>query len=247
MNLLCVSWEAVGQSGKALLSDIMQTKGVLTSYDVDFEVAGDYIDTWDMTKGTWGVKYFYADRPEWNDPSAPEIDYTDCWIADDGEGNWVPVNPELLPGASFWLNHKGADIPALNFTGQVFTETGSYTLVGGQMNLCGNPYPTVLDLNTKAGQVVIVGATSYDVDFEVPGDYIDTWNFEVGSWGAKYFYADRPEWNDPSAPEIDYTDCWIADDGEGNWIPTPTQIPVGSGFWYNAKANATLTFLGIGK
>ena len=208
MNLLTVSWESVGKDGKAHLKDIMATDD-LVSYTEDM-VPGDYINTWNMTKGDWGPIYYYIDLPSY--------ELADCWINDSLE----KVDVTLEPGSSFWLYHKGANIDALPFAGQVCTGCKGYTLTGGQMNLCGNPYPTTLDLNSKAGQVSIVGATSYTEDM-VPGDYINTWDFNKCDWGPVYYYIDLPSY--------ELADCWINDSLQ----PSDTAIQPGAGFWYFAK------------
>ena len=99
MNLLCVSWETVGNTeGKATLNDVMDTS-LLTSYSADGETAGDYIDTWDMENGNWGPRYFYVDQAvAWEDAA-----YADTWTDD----SLVPVASTALPvGAGFWYNAK---------------------------------------------------------------------------------------------------------------------------------------------
>ena len=235
-NLLAVNWESVGKDGKAFLKDIMATEK-LTSINEDGEnYSGDYIDTWSFENGSWGATYQYCARPDWNDPSAPEFDYTDCWMDQDG----LPANPEMAPGDAFWLFAK-ADVEGLVFNGQVGngSSAGVITLVKGA-NLLANAKPVELNLS-DANQVVIGGAkTSINEDGDnYSGDYIDTWSFENGSWGATYQYCARPDWNDPSAPEFDYTDCWMDQDG----LPASTAIPGGTGFWYFAKeAGVTVLF-----
>ena len=217
MNLLTVSWESVGNTdNKANLKDVMSTEG-LTSYTADM-VAGDYIDTWDMAAGNWGSTYYYIDLPEFELP--------DQWI----DISLAPAEILLDPGSSFWLYHKGEDIPALAFKGQVTTATTGYTLTGGRMNLCGNPYPTTLDLNASAGQVTITGATSYTADME-PGDYIDTWDLVNSNWGDTYYYI--------NLPEFELVDQWI----DISLAPATIAIQPGAGFWYYAKnPGTTLTF-----
>ncbi len=227
MNLLSVAWETVGNAqGKATLNDVMDTSR-LTSYSADGETAGDYIDTWNMETGNWGPRYYYAnlgDSPDWG------ADYTDTWM----DGDFAPCNPAIEPGSAFWLKAVN-DIDDFPFNGQVVTDGVAYTLTAGQMNLCANPYPTTLNLNDKS-QVVITGATSYSADGETAGDYIDTWNLSTANWGPRYYYAnlgDSPDWG------ADYADTWM----DGDFAPVDdTAISVGSGFWYNAKGTATLTF-----
>lgn len=220
MNLLTVSWESVGSTdNKANLKDVMSTEG-LTSYTADME-PGDYIDTWDMVNGNWGFTYYYIDLPEFELP--------DQWI----DGSLAPAEILMDPGSSFWLYHKGDDIPALAFKGQVTAATSGYTLTGGKLNLCGNPYPTTLDLNASAGQVTITGATSYTADME-PGDYIDTWDLVTSNWGFTYYYINLPEFG--------LADQWI----DGSLAPATTDIQPGAGFWYYAKnPGTTLTFTKI--
>ena len=219
MNLLTISWESVGKDGKAHLKDIMSTDG-LTSYTADL-VPGDYIDTWDMANGNWGPTYFYINLPEFELP--------DQWIDD----SLAPADIAMEPGSSFWLYHKGDTIDALPFAGQVCTGCKGYTLTGGKMNLCGNPYPALLDLNAKSGQVTITGATSYTEDL-VPGDYIDTWGLTSCNWGPTYFYIDLPAFELP--------DQWI----DASLAPASTDIQPGAGFWYFAKnPGVSLTFTEI--
>lgn len=225
MNLLCVSWETVGNTqGKATLNDVMDTS-LLTSYSADGETAGDYIDTWNMEAGNWGPTYYYVDQPEaWEDTA-----YTDTWA----DGDLVPCNPAVEPGSAFWL-YSSKDIASFSFRGQVMTDGVAYTLTAGKMNLCANPYPTVLNLNDKT-QVTLTGKTSYGADGETVGDYIDTWDLASGNWGPTYYYVDQAvAWEDAA-----YADTWT----DGDLVPVEsTEIPVGAGFWYNAKAPVTMTF-----
>lgn len=230
MNLLCVSFEKVG-ADKVYLKDVMETKD-LVSYDDD---EGDTIETWNPTVGSWGTKYFYVNQPDWDDD--PTM-WADTWFYEDEEsGDWIPCNPEMESGASFWLNRKGGDIAALGFAGQVSGTTHVFTPFGGQMNLCGNPLPTVLNLADKS-VVEITGATSYD---DEEGDTVETWNPAVGSWGTKYFYVNQPDWDDD--PTL-WADTWFYEDEEsGDWIPGATAIPAGTGFWYHAiNSGVTITF-----
>ena len=225
MNLLCVSWETVGNTeGKATLNDVMDTS-LLTSYSADGETAGDYIDTWDMENGNWGPRYFYVDQAvAWEDAA-----YADTWTDD----SLVPCNPAVEPGSAFWL-YSNKDIASFSFRGQVMTDGTAYTLTAGRMNLCANPYPMVLNLNDK-NQVTLTGKTSYSADGETAGDYIDTWDLAAGNWGPRYFYVDQAvAWEDAA-----YADTWTDD----SLVPVAsTALPVGAGFWYNAKAPVTLTF-----
>ena len=222
MNLLTISWESVGKNGKADLKDVMETKD-LTPFDVAAEATKDYIDTWDMENGNWGKTYYYVDAPE-IDPS-----YADTWCNDSLE----PVSVEMNPGSSFWLFHVGEDIEKLGFAGQVYNANMGYTLTQGKMNLCGNPFPTELNLNDKS-QVVIANPTSFDVATESTKDYIDTWDLTTGNWGKTYYYVNAPE-IDPS-----FADTWCNDSLEP--VET-TAIQAGAGFWYRAYGEGTtLTF-----
>ena len=231
MNLLTVSFETVGnEAGKATLKDVMSRDG-LVSYSEDGETAGDYIDTWDMENGNWGKTYYYVNQPSWNEG---EIDYTDTWM----DADFVPGNPEMVSGSSFWLFHNGEDIDALTFAGQVAAGSKAYTLTGGKMNLCGNPLPVVLNLADK-NQVSVANATSYSEDGETAGDYVDTWDLTIGNWGKTYYYVNQPSWNEGG---VDYTDTWM----DADFVPSATDIQVGSGFWYYAVGNGTtLTFTAL--
>ena len=228
MNLLTVSFETVGNvEGKATLKDVMSRDG-LVSYSEDGETAGDYIDTWDMENGNWGKTYYYVNLPSWN---YDNVDYTDTWM----DMDMVPTNPEMESGSSFWLMHYGNDIEALTFAGQVVGLTKAYTLTSGKMNLCGNPFPTTLDLSNK-NQVTIANATSYSEDGETAGDYIDTWDLESANWGKTYYYVNLPSWN---YENVDYTDTWM----DVDMVPCSTDISTGAGFWYYAAGEGTtLTF-----
>lgn len=219
MNLLTVSFETVGNAkGMATLNDVMDVSP-LTSFDLD-EGENDYIETWNMETGDWGTRYSYVNLPD-VDPS-----YAKTWL--DGE---TPVNPEVEPGSSFWLFHKGENINNFQFAGQVTSVTRGYTLFKGKMNLCGNPFPCELNLCDR-NQVKLINATSFDLE-EGEMDYIETWNLTTGDWGTRYSYVNLPD-VDPS-----YTDTWL--DGE-----TPvetTSIQPGAGFWYFAAGEGTtLTF-----
>ena len=228
MNLLTVSFETVGNAnGKATLKEVMARDGLL-SFSEDGNTAGDYIDTWDMANGNWGKTYYYVNQPTWNDG---DLDYTDTWM----DADFAPANPEMESGSSFWLYHNGDDIASLTFAGQVGNSAKGYTLTGGRNNLCGNPFPTALDLGNKA-QVVIANATSFSEDGNTPGDYIDTWDLTTSNWGKTYYYVNQPTWNDG---DLDYTDTWM----DADFAPSSTDIQAGAGFWYYAVGNGTtLTF-----
>jgi len=227
MNLLCVSWETIGAEGKALLNDVMDTSKLL-SFSEDAETAGDYIDTWDMSNGNWGPRYYYVDQGESED-WGPE--YADTWMNIDFD----PVNPEVDPGLAFWL-YANNDIDNFAFNGQVVTDGVAYTLTAGRMNLCANPYPATLNLNNK-NQVVLTGKTSFSEDAETAGDYIDTWDLTAANWGPRYYYVDQGESED-WGPE--YADTWMDIDFG---VVEDTALAVGTGFWYNAKDTVTLTFV----
>ena len=80
MNLLTVSFEAVGNAnGKATLNDVMASTD-LTSYSEDGNTPGDYIESWDMSIGNWGGRFYYVNQPSWNEG---ELDYTDTWMNSD--------------------------------------------------------------------------------------------------------------------------------------------------------------------
>ena len=225
MNLLCVSWETVGNAeGKATLNDVMDTS-LLTTYSADGETAGDYLYTWNMEAGNWGPTYYYVDQAvAWEDAA-----YADTWM----DSNFTPCNPAVEPGSAFWL-YANKDIASFSFRGQVMTDGTAYTLTAGKMNLCANPYPMALNLNDKT-QVTLTGKTSYSADGDTAGDYIYTWDLSTGNWGPTYYYVDQAvAWEDAS-----YADTWM----DGDFTPVATTaIPVGSGFWYNANAPVTLTF-----
>lgn len=236
MNLLTVSWEKVGTE-KVYLDDVMGKKG-LVSVDETGDVMGDYINTWNYEVGSWGETYYYINQPSWNfEEGGKLIDYTDTWM---GANSGYPENPEMTAGSSFWLYHIGDDIEALPFAGQVTAGAPTYTLMAGQMNLCGNPFASELDLRNKS-QVKITGATSVDEEGNVMGDYINTWDLTVGSWGETYYYINQPSWNfEEGGKLIDYTDTWM---GANSGYPENTAIQPGAGFWYYAKENnVTLAF-----
>ena len=51
-----------------------------------------------------------------------------------------------------------------------------------------------------------------------------------------YSYVNQPSWNEGA---IDYTDTWM----DADFVPSATDIQVGSGFWCYAVGNGTtLTF-----
>ena len=221
MNLLTVSFEAIGNAnGNATLNDVMGSNG-LTSYKDDFVTAGDYVQTWDMEKGNWGSIYYYMDL------GSIDASLADTWVDD----LFTPNDVELAPGSSFWL-YANVDIPALQFAGQVTTTASSYTLTGGKMNLCGNPYPTTLNLNDKS-QVVITGMTSYKDDFVTAGDYVQTWDLSIANWGPIYYYMNL------GSIDASLADTWVDD----LFTPVVTSIAAGSGFWYYAAGDGvTFTF-----
>lgn len=219
MNLLCVSFETVGNvNGKATLNDVINTTQ-LTSCDEN-GVNGDYINTWNMSIGNWGAAYQYINASAgWGEG------YENTWMSND-----EPVNPIVDPGAAFWL-YAVNDIPALQFAGQVASGTINYTLTGGSMNLIANPFPTSLNLNDSS-VVTIANKTSCDEN-GLNGDYINTWNSAIGNWGTAYQYINASAgWGEG------YEDTWMSNDE-----PCDTVIHAGTGFWYYAVGdNTTFTF-----
>ena len=214
MNLLTCSFETVGGSeDEADLNAIMDVSR-LVPWDWDNWEAKDYIDTWDMEAGDWGPTY-----------------YVDVNL-DTGTNRFVdqdlnPVDVVVKAGASLWLFHVGEDLENFTFAGQVATGVKGYTLVGGRMNLCGNPYPTSLNLNDPE-QVVITGATGWDWDAWEAKDYVDTWDFTTADWGPTYYY-DNGQFADQDLNPVD-----------------DTAIQPGAGFWYFATEDGvTLSFTGI--
>jgi len=230
MNLLNVAFEKVGTE-KAYLNDVMEHSR-LTSYSGDASSAGDYILPWDAENGDWlkGVTWYYVDQPGWN---YEDVDYTDTWMNQD----FVPVNPELESGASFWLYHKGEDIANFQFSGQVTKSVKGQTLAAGAMNLCGNPFPTELNLANKS-QMTCSNPTSYASDASAAGDYVLPWDVTAGDWvkGVTYYYVNQPGWN---YEDVDYTDTWMNQD----FVPGDCPVQAGAGFWYYSKGvGNTLSF-----
>ena len=127
-----------------------------------------------------------------------------------------------------------ADVSSANVVGYDQVE-----VFNGQMNLLNAPWQTILNENGKVELQSCMsreGLISLGVNYEM-GDYINTWNFELGTWGNPYYYVDQPV---DFGPE--YTDVWC------NWlesdpIPDTTNIPANSGFWYYACDTVTLTFI----
>ena len=92
MNLLTVSFEAIGNAnGNATLNDVMSSDG-LTSYKDDFVTAGDYVQTWDMEKGNWGSIYYYMDL------GSIDASLADTWVDD----LFTPVATGIAAGSGFW-------------------------------------------------------------------------------------------------------------------------------------------------
>ena len=232
MNLLTISWESVGKD-KGYLGDVMD-KSQLVSFKDDYVTPGDYINTWNMAEGDWGQVYYYVDQPSWDyqdEQTGEWVRYSDTWMDPD----FVPVNPEMMSGSSFWLFHEGEDIEALSFAGQVSLSGTSYTLKGGKMNLCGNPYASLLNLADK-NQVKITGMTSFHDDYVTPGDYINTWDLTTADWGQVYYYVNQPTWDyqdEQTGEWVRYSDTWMDPD----FVPTSTAIQAGAGFWYYAVEN----------
>ena len=214
MNLLTVSFETVGGAGNEADLNLVMDINRLDPFDWDEFAEKDYVDTWDMEAGNWGPTYFVDAGENGNrfvDSSSLE-----------------EVEAKVAPGASLWLFRAGEDIEDFAFAGQVASGTKSYTLTGGSMNLCGNPYPTSLNLN-DSNQVVITGATEFDWNEFVEKDYVDTWDLTTSNWGPTYFYVDG-KWADSNTLEA-------VDD---------TAIQPGAGFWYYATQDGvTLTFPSI--
>ena len=108
---------------------------------------------------------------------------------------------------------------------------------GGQMNLLCVSWATIGNKDGKATLNDVMDTkklTSYSADGETAGDYIDTWDLATANWGKTYYYVDQAE-----AWGAEYADTWV----DGDLAPVETTaIGIGSGFWYNAKGNATLTF-----
>ena len=118
----------------------------------------------------------------------------------------------------------------------------SVKVKGGKMNLLTVSFETV---GNEAGKATLKdvmsrdGLVSYSEDGETAGDYIDTWDMENGNWGKTYYYVNQPSWNEGG---VDYTDTWM----DADFVPSATDIQVGSGFWDYAVGNGTtLTFTAL--
>ena len=214
MNLLTCSFESVGNpNGEACLNDVMDMSKLIP-FDWDDFVERDYVDTWDMEAGNWGPTYF--------------VDVGEAGNIFVDSSSLEPADAMVKSGASLWLFRYGDDIDGFTFAGQVGTGVKSYTLTAGKMNLCGNPYPTALNLNDP-NQVTITGATEFDWDDFVEKDYIDTWDLTTSNWGPSYFYVDGAWADSGSLEKLDNA-----------------EIQPGAGFWYFAYGEGvTLTFNGI--
>jgi hypothetical protein len=106
MNLLCVSFETVGNvNGKATLNDVINTTQ-LTSCDEN-GVNGDYINTWNMSIGNWGAAYQYINASAgWGEG------YEDTWMSND-----EPCDTVIHAGTGFWYYAVG-DNTTFTFTAQ---------------------------------------------------------------------------------------------------------------------------------
>ena len=226
-NLMGVAWEGVtAVDGKIALSDMMDTTK-LTSVNADGDVYGDYVQVWEIGSG-WGNAYYYIDQPSWN---YDDVDYSSTWM----DGNFQPCNPEIAAGQAFWLFLK-TDVNNFPFKGQV-AENGVITVLSSGPNLIANPLPRTINLADHAA-VTIIGATSVNVDGDVYGDSIQTW--ELGSgWGNAFYFVNQPSWNYDA---VDYTNTWM----DGEFMPGVALVSAGSGFWYFAEnSGVEITFKGL--
>ena len=157
-----------------------------------------------------------------------------------GRGN------DSIPTAIF-----GQTLPFSNLVFRLFIEVSTSTLIvgyntvkikGNQMNLLTVSWEKVGTEKVYLDDVMgKKGLVSVDETGDVMGDYINTWNYEVGSWGETYYYINQPSWNfEEGGKLIDYTDTWM---GGNSGYPENTAIQPGAGFWYYAKENnVTLAF-----
>ena len=196
----------------ALLSNLIS--GDYTA--VEFDDDGNYIDT----------------APQLLVPTASGYDYY-YYINFEGETFWFDFNaggPDegtpIAAGTGIWFKQSGEDCP-VTFAGQVISDSSLPVNASKDVwSLVSNPYPIAFE----------VSGVSYSglkgVDFDDDGAYVDT----------------APQMLVPTKDGYDYF-YYINFEGESFWFDFnaggPDEgavVPVGSGFWFKAATDVTITF-----
>ena len=142
----------------------------------------------------------------------------------DGTASWYDMygsaEPIIPAGKGFWFSayNTGKSNRTLCAAGAVISEDDTtINLVGGNLNMVVNPYPTTVDLN-DATQVVLQNLTVGDSDEDA--DVVMVWRAEDSGYDI-FAYCDN----------YDGTASWY--DMYGSAEPV---IQSGKGFWFSAKA-----------
>lgn len=150
--------------------------------------------------------------------------------------NWSAVgqNGSLLAAQGFTLKGSNAATASQNYTfvGKPNNGTITSAIAPGNLNLCGNPYPSALDSNAflTANSSVITGAMYFWEHYSTNSSHnlIDY----QGGYAARNLVGGTP----PVAP--------VGISGQGSSSRVPSRyVPVGQGFLvYGSSTGGTITF-----
>lgn len=213
IDLIAVNFEAVGANGAEQESGMLLSKlfNVEELVEHPFEpTLNDQVYIWNPDPENLGYdQYYYQDGS--------------FWSMDPGTGELVMDDPFVYPGQAMWFQSAPAaeEDRALFALGQVkLSDTADVPVIEG-LQLVGNPYPTVLDLNK------INWNDAYAHPFEnTLSDQIHIYDREEGY--VTYY--------------LDASDGWtVLINGEFVASDIP-EIDPGHAFWYSASSDFSIVF-----
>lgn len=212
---LLTSVQFEGTDGNdAMLSQLVSGEYVSVDFDEDF----NFLNTAPVImvpKAAGGYAYYYY------------INFEDqtFWFDNDAAG--PDEGTPIVAGTGIWFKQSGADC-AVTFAGQVVSDSSvPVSTAQNTWNLISNPYPMAFAISgvTYSG---IVG-----VDFDEDFAFLETAPVIMvpkAAGGYAYFYY------------INFEDStfWFDNDNAGPDVGA--EVPVGSGFWFKAATDVTITF-----
>ena len=171
------------------------------------DTESDLILVWNPATSAYTTYYFY-------DEEGAEAEDVRWW---DAGGESEPVFPA---GTAFWYKAKPGTGKSITVSGAIASDaTETFSITGGKLNMCINPYPVDIDLNSS--NVTIANLTAGADDTE--SDLVLVWNPATSAYTTYYYY-------DEEGAEAEDVRWWDAG-GESEPI-----ITAGAGFWYKAKS-----------
>ena len=171
------------------------------------DTSSDLIMVWDAELNGYTTYYYY-----YEDGAAPED--VRWW---DAGGESEPI---FSSGTAFWYKAKEGGSRSITISGQVENDADiTIELVGGKLNMCINPYPSDIDLNSSSVTIENLSGGADDTS----SDLVMVWDAELNGYTTYYYY-----YEDGAAPE---DVRWWDAGGESEPV-----ITIGAGFWYKAKS-----------